>query len=97
MFTRISNAVADWATSLVFNPFVWVGVVLAGISALLFGAASLLGDRGRATDVTPEQKKPGRSRRGLGAGKKATSGEPVLSTDDDLADIEAILRRRGIT
>ncbi|WP_372728177.1 hypothetical protein [Nocardioides sp.] len=89
MFTRISAAVADWATSLVFHPFVWVGVVLAGVSALLFGAAGLLGDRVADRDAVAPPRK-----RGLGRGHSA---DPAVSTDDDLADIEAILRRRGIT
>src|SRR5687768_647726 len=45
MFTRMVDAVADWATSLVFNPAVWLGVILAGIGVLLFGAGRFLESR----------------------------------------------------
>ena len=47
MFTDIGGAVGDWATHLVFSPIVWAGIVLAGISVLLFGASSALRERGR--------------------------------------------------
>ena len=30
MFTRIADAIGDWATSLVFSPAVWLGIVVAG-------------------------------------------------------------------
>ena len=100
MFTRIVDAVADWATRLVFSPTVWIGVVLAGLGVLLLGAGRVLESRGIGTrGVAP--KEPRRSQEpdrgkpaGLPSGRKAGS-EPVI--DDDLADIEAILRKRGIT
>ncbi len=31
MFTKMVDAVADWATDLVFSPAVWLGVMLAGL------------------------------------------------------------------
>lgn len=92
MFTEIVDAVADWATRLVFSPAVWLGVVLAGLGVLLFGAGRLLDRRGKSGE------KPGRDRstpRGTLPGGSKPRGEPVV--DDDLADIEAILKKRGIT
>ena len=94
MFTDIGGAVADWATHLVFSPVVWAGIILAGISVLLLGASGALRERGRggkpgATDQTTTRKE-----------KKAlppSSGRAAPAIDDDMADIEAILRRRGIT
>ncbi len=116
MFTRIVDAVADWATRLVFSPTVWLGVVLAGLGVLLFGAGRALESRGIGTrgvaakeprrsqdpgapsvpgksGKSPKSGKPGKTA-GLPAGRRPES-EPVI--DDDLADIEAILRKRGIT
>ena len=41
MFTRIVEAVADWAASLVFNPFVWIGCRARGVSVVLFVVSGL--------------------------------------------------------
>ena len=45
MFTRIVTAVGDWATGLVFSPTVWIGVILAGVGVLLFGAGRTVAGR----------------------------------------------------
>jgi hypothetical protein len=92
MFTRIVEAVTDWATSLAFSPTVWLGVILAGVGVVVFGAGRLLDRRGKGEPTPPR----GRSQApgGLPGGSKPRS-EPVV--DDDLADIEAILKKRGIT
>jgi hypothetical protein len=89
--------VADWATSLVLSPRVWLGVALAGTAVLLLVVSGALRERElkRAGGESP------RAARGRKGGDKAlppASGggqEPVV--DDDMADIEAILRKRGIT
>lgn len=92
MFTRIVDAVTDWATGLVFSPAVWLGVMLAGLGVLLLGAGRFL-DRRRKDDPEPRRGKA-KPTGELPAGR-APRGEPVI--DDDLADIEAILKKRGIT
>ena len=93
--TRIADALVDWGTGLVFGPSVWFGLLLLGASATLFFLANLIGSR-RTDDGEPA------SERKL---KKAPSpelnapppgrGKPVI--DDDLAEIEAILKKRGIS
>jgi len=92
MFTRIVDAVADWATSLVFNPAVWLGIILAGVGVVLFGAGRFL--EGRRKDDPKPGKQKSKPAGDLPAGR-APRSEPVV--DDDLADIEAILKKRGIT
>ncbi len=97
MFGRIVDAVADWGTSLVFSPVVWLGVVLAGLSVVLFGVSRALAAR---SGPDPAPKKPQQTKRApsadaLPAAPAPRSGAPVV--DDDLADIEAILRKRGIS
>jgi hypothetical protein len=92
MFTRMVDAVADWATSLVFNPAVWLGVMLAGVGVVLFGAGRFLESR-RGDEPKPRREKS-TSTGELPAGR-APRGEPAI--DDDLADIEAILKKRGIS
>lgn len=94
MFTRIADAVADWAIGLVLSPAVWTGIALAGVSALLLVGARMLTAR-RERSGTPRK-----------TGKTVTTGKPGTSVEpgrgdrpavDDLADIEALLRKRGIS
>ncbi len=68
----------------------WLGVILLGVSVVLIGRALLRsrgrGSRARAVAV----------RRAAGARPpKAARGAPAI--DDDMAEIEAILRKRGIS
>lgn len=82
MVTRIGEAIGDWATRLVFSPSVWIGVIIAGVAVLLFGASRLVERRSGA--LSPASGRVVKQR-----------GAPAI--DDDLADIEALLRKRGIT
>jgi hypothetical protein len=98
MFTEIGGSVADWATSLVLSPMVWAGIVLAGLSVLLLGSSAMLRNRALAAKADdgaapPKQAAAPKDRQGLPPA--SGRGEPAI--DDDLADIEAILKRRGIT
>src|SRR5262245_56639253 len=45
MFTEIGGAVTDWATHLVLSPTVWLGVILAGVSVVLFVVSGVLRSR----------------------------------------------------
>ena len=90
MFTEIGGSIADWATHLVLSPIVWAGIVLAGISVLLLGGSAMLRGRDEGSDSTSGAAEPS----ALGAGT-APRSKPVI--DEDLDDIEAILKRRGIT
>ena len=110
MFTRIATAVADWAASLVFNPFVWAGVVLFGISGVLFVVSGFMRSRQLANGPKPGRKhgrwlgrkqadkpadKSGRATPGALPASAAGRSGPVV--DDDMDEIEALLRKRGIT
>lgn len=80
-------AVSRWATGFVFRPTVWLGVFLAVVALLLIAV-------------------PRRFRRVFGAGTSAedrvsTAGRPARlpgdnTKDDEMAEIEEILKRRGI-
>ena len=88
MFTGIVGEITHWAGNLVWNPFVWAGVLLGGVvrrAVRAFPACSA-----RASSVRPTRPKP------LPPGK-APKSEPALGTDDDMAEIEALLRKRGIS
>jgi hypothetical protein len=87
MFTGIAGEIGDWATHLVFSPVVWMGVVLAGVGVLLITVSGRL--RGRAVE-------PGRDQAALPAANPGRKGKPAVAEDDDMAEIEALLRKRGI-
>ncbi|WP_248581493.1 hypothetical protein [Nocardioides sp. InS609-2] len=92
MFTEIGQSVFDWATHLVFSPIVWAGVALGGISLLLFMVSTGLRERGRGGQPAAKIKAPTEK------GRLNKSSQPTSAVmDDDMADIEAILRKRGIS
>jgi hypothetical protein len=91
MLGRIGDAVGDWATSLVFSPLVWVGVGVAGLAVVLIGTGRALEARSGAGRRAGRTRK--RDRPELAEGSPAR-GKPAI--DDDLAEIEALLRKRGI-
>ncbi|MGD9960260.1 hypothetical protein [Nocardioides sp.] len=88
MFTRIIDAITDWATHLVFSPSVWLGIILAGVSVVLFGVAGRMG----RSEPTPASDTPKAAPRQV----NPSAGRPAPAIDDDLAEIEAILKKRGI-
>ncbi len=101
MFTRIVTAVGDWATGLVFSPTVWIGVVVAGLGVLLFGAGRALETRRAEKPVGPgtqPKRTIGRAQPSeLPAAPPAKPKQGKPAGDDELDEIEELLRRRGIT
>ena len=87
MFSGIVSEITHWAGRLVWNPLTWAGLLLGGCSVVLFVVSGMLRRR--------EVEKAGESRP-LPPGR-APKGEPALAGDDDMAEIEALLRKRGIT
>ncbi|MCF6379537.1 hypothetical protein L2K70_18145 [Nocardioides KLBMP 9356] len=99
MVVEIAGSVTDWATSLVFDVMTWTGVGLAGLALVLFVVSGFIRDRQLAraqaaggtsgptgARSTGRRELPATSERGRG-------GSPI---DDEMADIEALLRKRGI-
>lgn len=94
---RIATAVGDWAVGFVWNPFVWVGLVMAVLGVVLIGVSTRLpggrrergahGDGGDVASSGPVAQV--RSRKGR--------SQPDLGLGDDLDDIQAILRKHGIS
>ncbi len=82
---RMLDAVALWATGFVFRPTVWVGLLLFAVAAGLFVLARRLG---------PPREAPG-DRPSLTS--RGTSSAQPADVDTEIAEIEDILRNRGIT
>src|SRR3954451_824949 len=43
---EIGDSVVNWAVRLVFSPVVWLGIILAGVSVVLFGVSAAMRSRG---------------------------------------------------
>lgn len=97
---RIVDAVADWAARLVFSPTVWIGFGIAALAIVLIFVARLL----------PTKEKPSRAARkgAAGAAPAGSAGPasvaapktakgPVVDDDDDMADVNDILKKYGIS
>ena len=102
MVVEIAGSITDWASSLVFDVFTWAGVGLAGLAVVLFLVSGYIRDRqlGRAqrrggAKPTPQAGDGGARRRASLPPASATpaAGSPI---DDEMADIEALLKKRGI-
>jgi hypothetical protein len=92
MFSAMVGAVVDWVTDFVFSPVSWLGIVLAGLAVVLYVAGTAA--RARGVGTAPAARPDGRSGpQELPRGRAARS-EPAI--DPELAEIEALLKRRGI-
>jgi hypothetical protein len=86
---NILDETVGWATRLVFSPVVWLGIIAAGASAALFVVSGLMRSRGIGVreqrvkeGAAVEQRRP----------RQRTPDDGL----DDMADIEAILKKHGI-
>ncbi|HWG64631.1 MAG TPA: cellulose synthase [Streptosporangiaceae bacterium] len=99
MLWKIGVAIGDFATSFVFSPKVWSGVVVALVAAGLFVVSGVLrrSRGGKATGSGPEK---AAADGGSGAaGKALKPAKPkgkAAADDDDLSDVADILRRHNI-
>lgn len=92
---EIGTLITGWALRLVLDPLLWLGVAIAGVSLVLFVVTGVLRAKGvgrRSRRKEPEQQ-PGRA---LSPSSSRTPATPT-GDDDDLADVEAILKRHGIS
>jgi hypothetical protein len=95
---QIGDNIVSWAVHLVFSPIVWLGIVTAGVSLMLFAITAAMRARGLGgagkTDSGSKEKELTAERSSKPA---RSSDKPAAPADDDMADIEAILRKHGIS
>jgi hypothetical protein len=82
---RIVDAVTLWAARLVFNPTVWIGVVLLVVSIGLISAGGRMPRHGAESKL------------GWRRSAAAAPGPSAPGTDAELAEIEDMLRQRDAT
>lgn len=92
LVTRIADAIGSWAIHFVFSPTVWVGVALAGLAVVLFGASRVLGRHPGAAPTNAE--KPAKA---VATRNRPAAQAPPGGDLDDMKDIEAILKKHGIS
>jgi hypothetical protein len=112
MFWKMGAAIGDFAKGFVFSAQVWSGIAVAGLAVVLFVVSGPLRRRGAPGQQKRGQEKrevdaPGReltTRTAPAAAPaparkpaKARKGGTAPDDDDDLGDVEDILRRHGIT
>jgi hypothetical protein len=102
---RFGTAIANFASSFVFSPKVWSGVIVVGVSLVLFVVSGRLRGRRRGKK---EKEVDGSSQNGtLPARTSPTASQPAklpaakrkaaAPMDDDMKDVEQILRKHGIS
>jgi hypothetical protein len=96
---RFGTAIVSFATSFVFSPERWAGVILTGVAAALFAISGGL-RRGRARKQAGGQQ-PGKAVAAApaasGAPAKAVkAGKGATPADEEFGDVAEILRRHGI-
>ena len=90
----IGDALGHWLTRLGFSPFVWLGMVLFVVAFVLIGASNFVTRR-----QDPAEAGRKRSRKESREKPKAVgpAGRPDPLIDDEMAEIQAILKKRGIS
>jgi heme exporter protein D len=98
---QIGDSIVNWAVRLVFNPVVWMGVAVAGVSLMLFAVSAAMRARGvgttrRAPARPAAEQRPGQTSQQLSQKPSRPKAQPAVQ-DKDMDDIEAILRKHGIS
>jgi hypothetical protein len=93
VFGSVTNAFVHFFTRLVFSPFVWLGVIVFVVAFTLIGASNALARRGRPDG--PAAKSPRRPPAQPKSLPATAPHDPLI--DDELAEIQAILKKRGIS
>ncbi|MFI5623159.1 hypothetical protein ACIA03_06805 [Nocardioides sp. NPDC051685] len=97
---RIVDAIADWAARLVFSPTVWVGFGIAALAIVLIFVARVLPTKERPSRAA--RKAAGAAPAGAAgpasvAAPKTAKGPVIDDDDDDMADVNDILKKYGIS
>jgi hypothetical protein len=93
VFGDIGTSLAHWLTRLVFSPTVWLGMIIGFVAVVLIGGANAVSRR------MPGDRLDRGTRRSAAAAPKAVTPavkrDPLI--DDEMAEIQAILKKRGIS
>ncbi|MEU9871881.1 MULTISPECIES: hypothetical protein [Actinomadura] len=94
------TGVTEFFVDLAFSPVKWAGVAVAGLAVLLYLASGAMLSRRGGADDGRAAAKSGDGRRSAGRGGKpgrGVEGPAPGGGDPEMAEIEKILRDRGIS
>jgi hypothetical protein len=91
VFGNVTDVFGHWFVHLVFSPVVWLGGLIFVVAFVLIGAGNFLARR-----ADPEAPKTRKQRPEAPPALGPTSRHDPL-IDDEMAEIQAILRKRGIS
>ena len=92
--TGLTKFLADLA----FSPVKWAGVALFGLGALLYVASGVMLRKGSPAEDEPGRKSAPKAPKGASKGElESRRTAPGSAVDPDLAEIEKILKNRGIS
>lgn len=103
------TGLTSWLAGLALNPLRWAGVVLAGLAGVLYVVSGVLlsrrpgrgerkaGSPGMSPGTSPASSPRRTATRREQRQGEITSGAGDSAVDPDLAEVEEILRRRGIS
>jgi hypothetical protein len=95
---HVVSSIVQFAGGFVFSPTAWLGVILVGVSALLFlvsGGIPLV--RSRKRHKEHPDGRPGSAQQAVTAPKARAKAAAPADQDDDLGDVRDILKRHGIS
>jgi hypothetical protein len=94
---RIVDAIADWAARLVFSPTVWIGFGIAALAIVLIFVARLLPTKEKPSRAARKEATAGASGPASVAAPKTAKSPVVDDDDEDMADVNDILKKYGIS
>jgi len=91
VFGDVVDTFSNWFAHLIFSPKVWLGMIIFVVAFVMIGGSNAMSRR-----IDP---KPAKNTKGAKAKPKAVQAtspaDPLI--DDEMAEIQAILKKRGIS
>jgi hypothetical protein len=90
VFGDIADSLSNWLAKLVFSPSTWLGMIIGFVAIVLIGGARAVARRGQPAAATTR-----RTTQPKAVQPTSTSHDALI--DDEMAEIQAILKKRGIS
>jgi hypothetical protein len=91
VFGDVVDTFSNWFAHLIFSPKVWLGMIIFVVAFVLIGGANAMS---RRIDPKPAKKAKAAKVKPPAVGASSPA-DPLI--DDEMAEIQAILKKRGIS